>query len=461
MRMSDSASPRRSRKRGADANLQLKTVAPPDSGEPQTATLADDIPEEHVNPQLQRLLEMAFWHNQAGNVPSAILACEAALMIDGDSTTALSLLGCLYEKQGELQKAIYAFERVVELNPDSEADQEKLDQIRRGVFTKAVTQPAEYRWMPPALVKIFSDYPQSKVVVAVAAGVLAFVVGLNVIKDRTPAPSELAQSPGVQTAPAPPQSVPVSQPSASAQQDGNAPNMAVTRTAVIPAINQPIDPASPQAAPVVGVPGAYPVLNGPMVPGGHLRTIVGRGRRDVPPVDVAATADPNAPYSTTVKPIEVPSDQVNSAAVQVAPRGDFPQHTIVIGGDGSGPTPTPDQVSDPGQPSETSAPPPASHIYIHVHNEAPTPAAPSYASGGSSNSDASGAPAVMRSNRGADMQSQALKLQQKGQYGSALHDYNVAISAYKQDIATGQAVDEAKRGIEACETGIQICQQSE
>ena len=49
--------------------------------------------------RLTRLLDMAFWHNEAGNVAAAITAGEAALAINPNSTTAHSLLGSLYEKK--------------------------------------------------------------------------------------------------------------------------------------------------------------------------------------------------------------------------------------------------------------------------------------------------------------------------------------------------------------------------
>lgn len=67
--------------------------------------------------QLQRLLDLAFWHTQSGNTDAAITSCRAALSLKPDSTTALSLLGCLYEKKGRDEEAIEAFEQVVSLIP--------------------------------------------------------------------------------------------------------------------------------------------------------------------------------------------------------------------------------------------------------------------------------------------------------------------------------------------------------
>jgi len=89
--------------------------------------------------RLTKLLDMAFWHKQVGNTKSAILACEAAIVINKDSITAHSLLGSLYEKQGDTQKAITHMERVVALNPNNPMDQARLDQLRHDALQQTVT----------------------------------------------------------------------------------------------------------------------------------------------------------------------------------------------------------------------------------------------------------------------------------------------------------------------------------
>ena len=111
--------------------------------------------------KLTRLLDMAFWHNEAGNRDAAITASEAALAINPNSTTAHSLLGTLYEKRGDDARAIEHFEAVLALNPDSAADAAKLDQLRRGVHVKAVMPPAAYVWLPPGLVRLAPQVMQT------------------------------------------------------------------------------------------------------------------------------------------------------------------------------------------------------------------------------------------------------------------------------------------------------------
>src|SRR5262249_31640019 len=75
-------------------------------------------PEEKVS----ELLVLAFHRSEAHDLEGAIKVCSEALEVLPDSTSAHSLMGMLYEKQGERSKAIAEFEKVLELNPGSIAD---------------------------------------------------------------------------------------------------------------------------------------------------------------------------------------------------------------------------------------------------------------------------------------------------------------------------------------------------
>src|SRR5688500_1161969 len=76
------------------------------------------------------LLATAFKRREQGDLEGAIRACATALQVRPESTSAHSLLGMLFEEQGEKEKAISQFERVLTLNPGSIADREKLEQLR-------------------------------------------------------------------------------------------------------------------------------------------------------------------------------------------------------------------------------------------------------------------------------------------------------------------------------------------
>jgi tetratricopeptide (TPR) repeat protein len=81
-------------------------------------------------PKYEQLLETAFRSYERGEFSEAILAAEAALALEPSSSAARSLLGIIYEKKGDLRKAIEQFERVVELNPTSQSDRDKLEALR-------------------------------------------------------------------------------------------------------------------------------------------------------------------------------------------------------------------------------------------------------------------------------------------------------------------------------------------
>jgi Tfp pilus assembly protein PilF len=98
------------------------------------------LPEEE---QVSALLERAYRLRKADSVPGAIALCEAALRLKPDSTSAHSLLGQLYETNGERDLAVREYERVLQLNPGSIADRVKLDALRgaTGVTPRPGSQP--------------------------------------------------------------------------------------------------------------------------------------------------------------------------------------------------------------------------------------------------------------------------------------------------------------------------------
>jgi tetratricopeptide (TPR) repeat protein len=80
--------------------------------------------------RVQRLLDEAFAQSEKGEMGAAIHACKEALVIDPRSVPVHSLLGLLYERVGEKDKAIAEYERVLELNPDSALERESLARLR-------------------------------------------------------------------------------------------------------------------------------------------------------------------------------------------------------------------------------------------------------------------------------------------------------------------------------------------
>ena len=435
-----------------------------------------DQSEETVD-RLTRLLDMAFWHNQAGNQEAAITASEAALSLNPNSTTAHSLLGTLYEKKGEDAQAIRHFEAVLALNPDSPADAAKLDQLRRGIHVRAAAPPIAHQWLPPGLLKLGPQInrkwaalagspvtttlvtanlaqidPQRRPLYAAGAATALVVLG-GLLLTHPWAQAEAVKTYPV-TTPAAPSAVSINRSAfAPGTQVAATPPMVLLPShanTVSPAYAPPPITANDPFAGHIPAPyssrdaspnyssGGSPLWSLPTVP----RSAAGRRREDgqaLPPLRLAALPPVGsvAPAPVSLPPGVAPSSVVPSSVI-----GSVPQHTVMVGSLGSPSAPA-GYASDP-----------SSHIRITVHqaSETETPAASSTGSpdGGSASSG-----------QGETYQQRALSLQEAGSYPQARQAYQNAIRSYQAQIAEGQNVETAQRGLAACQTGLQICQQSQ
>lgn len=104
---------------------RLDKPTPPISEEQFNSTLSE-------NDQVGALMERAYFLRVGGDLIGASTLCEQALKLSPDSASAHSLLGQIYEQQGETAKAVREFEMVLAHNPASIADRVKLDQLRNG-----------------------------------------------------------------------------------------------------------------------------------------------------------------------------------------------------------------------------------------------------------------------------------------------------------------------------------------
>lgn len=414
---------------------------------------------EETLDRLTRLLDMAFWHNEAGNVAAAITASEAALAINPNSTTAHSLLGSLYEKKGENAQAIHHFEAVLALNPDSAADAAKLDQIRRGVHVKAVAPPLTHQLVPPVLVKLGPTLRQKWMGLAEAgvprAGLLrqplyaagamfGFLLVLGLLLTRPWASAEPAARP---TSPAPSavgvnRSAFAGETVSGPQAAAPAPPLVLTPTpssagsyypAPLLTARDPFAGRAPAAAP----PAALPAWSLPPVPS---RAAARRRRptgRDLPPLRLAALPPVGSEGSIAPAPVTLPA----GIGGPLASLASIPQHTVVVNSVAGAAGDSPAQAEAP------------SHIRITVHQAKETDSSDAPVASGDGQSDGGA--------KAASYQENALSLQQGGEFKQARIAYQRAIRAYEAQIASGQDVETAQRGLAACQTGIQICQQSQ
>ncbi len=84
------------------------------------------------------LLEHSYQAKRNGDTEKALALCKLVLIKNPNHTTALALMGQLYESLGNTAEAIAAFEQVVRLNPGSVADRVRLDELKgEGKFTNS------------------------------------------------------------------------------------------------------------------------------------------------------------------------------------------------------------------------------------------------------------------------------------------------------------------------------------
>ncbi|BDI30522.1 hypothetical protein CCAX7_25730 [Capsulimonas corticalis] len=446
---------------------------------------------------------MAFWHNDVGNLDAAILAAEAALTINPNSTTAHSLLGTLYEKKGNDALAIEHVEAVLQLNPDSAADAAKLEMLKRGVRAMAAPTPVGFRWIPPALAGTslgnvmgrFGDLSDRgaaggasnaapsgglseriaswnlserkigglqllPVLYSGTAAIAVFAICFGVVRSSSrPATASPERVVSVNTPPASVNGSAFTDPSRTSPAPFTsqpapfsvARNAPVTADSLRPPfsaknLDSTPDPFSETLTSGVGTkpllsrrPAALPERSF------HSRSAssnIGGGPVPLPPLQLRAVgSDSNNLLSPA--PVSAPP----MAAIEALPR-----HTVVVPALGeNGGSDSSQDAQNGGQSSSGGTP----IIRITVHD------------GGSDSSSSSG---VNRSGSngggssdsgGDSFQQTALSLQSQGNYRGARAAYEKAIRTYKADIAAGRNQESAQRGLQACQTGLQICQQSE
>lgn len=448
------------------------------------------IDDEQGQQRMTRLLDMAFWHNEAGHLDSAIRAAEAALVIHPNSTTAHSLLGTLYEKKGDDDKAIEHFEAVVALNPESAADAAKLEQVRRGVHVKAVAQPPTYKWVPPALAGLkwdgikskFSSLPPTEwkgrlgksfpAVAAGAATVLVLGVGWLAIR-----PSGTATHRTVRVTTGPPTPLPSTAAANSAFGSGSSvagPNRGLAPLVLKSVPSTKTSGAGSKTAALPPDPFAETLAPGtPVLP----LSAVGKKVRRVASARVGiGQATSLLPPLTGLHAVPLPSNSAGLAPAPVAVSGmasvpsapplpaasvaAMPQHTVVVprlGGAQTasypGPAPAVQADSDGSASGGSSL---SSHIHISI-NSSPSSEAITI----SDNSNPARHFAQGGGDDGDSYQQAALQWQQQGDYKKARASYQKAIRAFKAQIAAGRDVEAAKRGLQTSQTGLQICEQSQ
>jgi tetratricopeptide (TPR) repeat protein len=125
------------------------------------------LPEEQLaeaKAELEKVVDEGFSALNQGRLEEASAIAESATASDPSSVRGLSLKAACHERRGEIVEALECAERIVELNPNSELDKIKRNQLRSALAASVRTQGQPGRWVA--------------VLAGVSATVLVFCVGL-------------------------------------------------------------------------------------------------------------------------------------------------------------------------------------------------------------------------------------------------------------------------------------------
>jgi tetratricopeptide (TPR) repeat protein len=398
-------------------------------------------------------LVSAYNKYETGDIPGAIESCNKAIEVQPDSTDAISLLSTLYEKQGERDKAIAAREKVLQLNPGSIADREKLEELRDGTL---VIIPRKITSSRIQSSQSILDTRAGAAIVAITVTLLVMVAGLAaVLYGRSRQPVVQAQSPNNNQIAA----VPNQFTSGNGFQQQGSPGAAQSAPNTF---NNTPHTNLPQSSPV-NSPGAF---NRPPVRNQDNEDTSGR---QIPPAPVLPPSNGNGNEIRTN-----PNANQGSGTVHLPDNGLAPSET--------GPPPVTNQSTPAVTPRRDTG-----RIEIIVSND---PQGTSKTTNNTVPRKGDGSSATMDSRSSKQIaQDYQLKSQYKlavsnyikaldgaGDDAASIHyqiglcyqrleerenavaQYTAAVAAYKEQVAAGKNVDSATRGIKASEAGIKACQ---
>lgn len=115
-----------------EAPVVMLEIAPPETN---LAAATDSRPRGGPSSEIdqrraRQLLDRSFRLTERGEMGAAILACRQSIALVPDNPAGYSMLGLLLERTGDHQHAIEAYEKVLELAPESVLERESLQRLR-------------------------------------------------------------------------------------------------------------------------------------------------------------------------------------------------------------------------------------------------------------------------------------------------------------------------------------------
>jgi tetratricopeptide (TPR) repeat protein len=189
----------------------------------------DPLERSEAQQKVEDLIAEGFKIFNEGRTDESRLIAESTLAEQPDSTSALALKGMCHERAGELADALAAFERVVELNPDSALDRIKVQHLRQALAGKALAAPPSRKGRAA--------------LAAAAAAILVVAIGAAIAATQAPDGGRLAMR---------------------SSNEASAGTSAFTPADLNPATPQTVDTSAPaQPASSGGAPVQPPVQNAP------------------------------------------------------------------------------------------------------------------------------------------------------------------------------------------------------
>ncbi len=363
--------------------------------------------DEHL--KVGEFVYLAYRESEAGHLDQAIEACSGALAINDANAAIHALLGSLYERKGDLARAIFEYERAVSLNPGSLDDRRKLEQLRMQLLAPIhVASPPAAPRIKVTRIKWPADL--KPILPWIAAGIVFAIVVTTASSVFLHGSAKKPDSTGVgtpgRTTPAPgpndgyqAPSVNYGNPNGAGLEDEGAveqtgPGAATTRQQV-----------TRPGIPSVRVPGGTPTPQ--------------QTAREPERAPASRTSD-----KPVIQPIIRPQDTATSSGSTSA----SPIRPVI------------EPVKTP-QPAKNSEELGRELQRSGKYDEAIT----AYRDALNQTSDS-----------GRVYQNIALSYQRKGDHDQAVENYNRAIKAYRDQLATGRNRAEVENGIRSCEAGIEV-----
>ncbi len=378
-------------------------------GQPASANLSSD---QHL--KIGEFIYQAYKESEAGNLDKAVQACYGALAINDANHATHALLGSLYERKGDLPRAIFEYERVVSLNPGSLDDRRKLEQLRAQLLAPVSSVPAPSR-RASRFDLVWLHDPKVRPAIAAAATflVVVIVVGSLILRGGSAKQSEAdtrQQAPTGQTQALPGQPAPYG---LNPGQTGMAQQTGVPQT--MPQTSREDTETEPPGSSSSSTRQTRPGIAPVPLPGGASGSKQSSPRNSQP--------------ATVEQPVIVPITRPRTSA----PLSTTPSN----GGSSSSPlvvsTPTP-----PGRSPEQRG------MDLHRMGKYDE-AIGAYREALNQTSDP-----------GRVYQNMARSYQRKGDHDAAINSYNQAIKAYRDQLSSGRSRSEVENGIRACEAGIEV-----